>query len=524
MPAELTGGPHFEAFCSRYLRHTQGRWAGRSLALEPWQQAFVWEALELDPVTGLRVYSEVGLGLPRKNGKSTLAAGFGLYFLAADGEAEPQVYVGAGAKQQAGIVMRASLQMARKSVALAPYVKPTKYQLECPGNGGMMRALSSEGGLQHGLNPHLSLIDEVHAHKDSTLWTALTTAGGARDQPMTLWITTAGVEGEGLLADLYGTMYAGGGQLEVLAGGSLLVYRDREAGVLIYWYGAPKDADPDDPAVWLAANPASWMQDGRYLTREHRRLTRRGQLLEWRQYHLDQMVGVEESWLPPGSWAPLAAGQPDPADPWHGLDPQLPVGVGIKRAGKGDTAAVVVAQRSGDRLVVRARHFAPSALTGRVNTEEMRQVLRDLRGRFGRPTMRDEKRRYIPGPAFAYDSWAFGEAAEALEQDGLNMVHFPQAAATMGPASTSTYEAITTGRLAHDGDPLLARQVEASAAVLTERGMRILDGGRQDRAGRTRGLPNPACIALAMAVAMALHDPAPPPARPVRRSTGAVAY
>ena len=83
--------------------------------------------------------------------------------------------------------------------------------------------------------------------------------------------------------------------------GSLLVYRDRVNGVLIWWYGAARDADIEDPAVWLGANPASWLRDGKYLAQEYARLKSRG-LLEWRRYHLNQFVGTEDAWLPDGAW------------------------------------------------------------------------------------------------------------------------------------------------------------------------------------------------------------------------------
>jgi hypothetical protein len=70
VPDERTGGPRFAAFFERFVRHTKGRWSGQPFVLEPWQREFWWEALEVDPATGLRVYTEVGLGLPRKNGKA----------------------------------------------------------------------------------------------------------------------------------------------------------------------------------------------------------------------------------------------------------------------------------------------------------------------------------------------------------------------------------------------------------------------------------------------------------------------
>ena len=86
VPDALSGGPHFAAYCERYIRHTKGRWAGRPLIYEDWQREFWWEALEFDPATGLRIYNEVGLGIPRKNTKSTMASAAGRYMLDADGE------------------------------------------------------------------------------------------------------------------------------------------------------------------------------------------------------------------------------------------------------------------------------------------------------------------------------------------------------------------------------------------------------------------------------------------------------
>lgn len=494
VPDELSGGPHFAAFCERYIRHTKGRWgrgAGQALALEPWQREFWWEALELDPATGLRIYSEVGLGLPRKNGKSTIASASALYGLVADGENEPEVYVGAGAKQQAGIVMGQSLSMARRSARLAPYVRVQKYVIEGTRNGGVMRALASEGALQHGLNPSWTIIDELHAHRDDSLYTALTTGTLAREQPFTFWITTAGADEEGLLAQLYGQMFEGTGELEDR--GSLLVYRDRPAGVLVYWYGAPKTADIEDPAVWKACNPASWLQQGKELAREHAKLRGIGALTEWRTYHLNQFVSASESWLPDGAWAACVDDLP--------LNPELPVGVGIVKAQHSDHAAVVVAQRQGDRVVVRWKPFSPEAITGRVSSEAMREHLRELRARYPVAMVRDQKtRRLLPGPAFAYDRVQFAENAEILEQEGLDMVETNQTAATMAPPSTLTYELVTSGRLRHDGDRTLAEHMDNAVAVLTERGMKVQLPKVQTQR-RSHG-----AVALVMAIAMAMQD------------------
>ena len=497
VPDALTGGPHFAAYCERYIRHTKGRWAGRPLIYEDWQREFWWEALEFDPATGLRIYNEVGLGLPRKNTKSTMASAAGTYMLDADGEPEPEVYIAAAARSQAGIVMGQSISMVRRSPLLLDRLVPYRYRIECPRNGGVMRSLSSDAALQHGLSPSANIIDELHAHRNPELYTALTTGTGAREQPFTLWITTAGVAGEGILADLYDSMFSGTGELEVR--GSLLIYRDRVNGTLIYWYGAPRDADIEDPAVWFACNPISWLHDGKYLGAQFARLRARGALLEWRRYHLNQFLGVEASWLPrPESWSQCEADLP--------LNVALPIGVGIDRSPDGEHAAIVVAQRQGDKVVVRSQVFPKEAATGIVSTEALRVKARALRAEYPLAQAADPKtKRGIAGPAFGLDRASLGETADLLGEDGLNIVDVSMTAAVMGPPSMTTFELITTGRLVHTDDPILAEHVVNTAAILTDRGMKVT----RSKHGSTR--PNVACVAMVRAVAMAMLEPPPAP-------------
>lgn len=495
IPDALTGGPHFAAYCQRYIRHTKGRWAGQSLIFEDWQSEFWWEALEFDPSTGLRVYNEIGLGLPRKNSKSTMASSAGIYMLDADGEPEPEVYVAAAARAQAGIVMGQSIRMVQASPLLLDRLVTRRTQVLAPRTGGVMRSLSADAALQHGLNPSANIIDELHAHKSPDLYTALTTGTGAREQPFTLWITTAGVADEGVLSDLYNSMFTGSGTLE--RRGALLIYRDRVNGVLIYWYGASSDADIEDPAVWKACNPASWLTVDS-LRRAYQNLKARGAITEWRRYHLNQFVGVEESWLPEGAWQACSNDLP--------LNPALPVGIGLDRSPDGKVGALVVAQTQGDKVVVRGELFPAEAATGITSGEAMRQRCRELRLQFPLPMTREEKTRRVRlGPAYGYDRVALHELAEILENDaGLNMIEVPTLPSVLAPASTQTYELITTGRLCHDGDEVFAQQVNQTNAVLTDRGMKIT----RPKAGSSR--QNSLCVALVRAVMLATQEPPKP--------------
>ncbi len=504
VPDELTTGPRFAAFAERYIRHTIGRWASEPLVLEQWQREFWWEALEVDPTTGRRIYTEVGLGIPRKNGKSTMGAAAALYFLVAAGEHEPQVYVAAGARAQARIIFDQARSFAQSTAGLRDRLSVGQQRIRCPRNGGFMRPLSSDAGLQHGLNPSANFIDELHAHRNGDLYTALTTGTGAREQPFTIWITTAGVAGQGILDSLYQSMFDGPGELEDR--GSLRIYRDRGNGVLIYWYGAPRDADIEDPAVWHATNPSSWIRAGDFLPKQFAKLKQRGALLEWRMYHLNQFAEYEEAWLPTGAWA-ACRDERTPADaPLHDLRADLPIGVAVDRSQTSDLAAIAVAQRQGELCVVRSRTFAPDHETGRIDSEGMRAYLAELRTRFPLAMAVDpDTKRPVPGPAVAYDPISFSESADMLEDTGLNMIRFAQTDSLLAPATTIAYELITSGRLRHDGDPVLAEHVGASQAKLTERGMRITK--------LRRGSPrkNVAAVAMVMAIAMAMPDPPPAP-------------
>lgn len=455
VPDELTGGPRFAAFCERYVRHTKGRWARQPFILDDWQREFWWEALEVDPTTGLRVYTEVGLGIPRKNGKSTMASAAGQYFLVADGEDEPEVYVAAAAKQQAGIVLGQSRRMALQSPRLRQYLSVSKYLIECPRNGGVMRALSADAALQQGLNPSANIIDELEAHKTGDLYTALTSGTGAREQPFTLWIATAGLEG-GILTDVLRQMDDGDGELEVR--GALRIYRDRAAGVLIYWYGTPQGADIHDPEVWRAVNPASWLQDGRTLERTYRRMLARGALIDWRTYHLNQFVTDLDPWMPAERWE-ACAGEAI-------FVPTLPVYAAIRIAHGHQVAAVAAAQRQGDRVALRVRTFE---VTGDdfIRASVLEEHLRGLHRRYPAPVTAvvrfspggPERMRRRPGPEVQHAGAFFADPAQRLADEGIVMVDVPSTPARITPAAETLMQVATAGTLVHDGSPELARQI-----------------------------------------------------------------
>lgn len=198
-PAKKVDGAWFdEAAVVRVLRffalltHLIGRWAGVDFRLLDWQveylvaPVFGWKHPD-----GRRIIRTVWFEIPRKNGKSTICSGLALYLLCADREPSAEVYAAAGDRTQARIVFGAAKRMASGSRSISKRLRMLRDVLEHKTTGSIFRVLSSDGNLQHGLNVHGAVIDEVHVHKNPDTIDALETGVGSRDQPLVVFITTA---------------------------------------------------------------------------------------------------------------------------------------------------------------------------------------------------------------------------------------------------------------------------------------------------------------------------------------------
>ncbi len=185
-----------------HLRHTKGQWAGRALAPDVWQIAYI-----LAPVFGwvapnrdrrdesepelLRVIRNLYVEVPRKNGKSTLLGGLGIYMACADGEQGAECVTGATTREQAGFVFDPVRQIAASSPALKPFVRALKSRVVHKPSGSYFQAISSVAEGQHGANLHFGCVDELHVHKTPDLVEAIETGTGSRLQPLICLITTA---------------------------------------------------------------------------------------------------------------------------------------------------------------------------------------------------------------------------------------------------------------------------------------------------------------------------------------------
>jgi len=184
-------------FFPAFLKHTKGPLAkhpAKEFTLSPYQQftaynIFAWKKQE----NGLRRINTVYDKQARKNGKTAFLAGLGLYVIAFEGQSSPEVFVGATKEAQAKLLWDQAYDFIQKSPALR-YIgfKTFQREIKFPRNIGSFKFLGGDSKTQDGLNPSLSLIDEYHAHKDDGVREVLESAMGARLNPLTYLITTAG--------------------------------------------------------------------------------------------------------------------------------------------------------------------------------------------------------------------------------------------------------------------------------------------------------------------------------------------
>ena len=176
------------------LKHWKGEWAGQPFQLAKWQaEDILFPLFGWHRADGTRRFRIAYLEVPRKNGKSTFAAGIGLYLLGADGESGAEVYSCGTKRDQAKIVFNDAKEMANRSPEYRGIAQVLTNAITVRRTGSTFLPLGADSNTLDGLNPHGTILDELHAHKTRELWDVMVSAVGARRQPLTLAITTAGV-------------------------------------------------------------------------------------------------------------------------------------------------------------------------------------------------------------------------------------------------------------------------------------------------------------------------------------------
>jgi phage terminase large subunit-like protein len=457
-PVATAGDCHYDAeaaekavaFFPKCLVHIKGPKANEPFHLEPWQAAIVRTIFGWKRPDGSRRFRVAFIEVPRKNGKSTLIAGIAAYMLFCDAEGGAECYCAASDREQASLVFNLTASMVRKSPGLDKRCKVRDSTRRIIYKDSFLRAIPANEGGSHGFNSHFIAGDELHAWPGRDFYDVLHTSTGAREQPLEIYITTAGYDRHSICYEVY--RYASqvrDGQIQ-------------DNAFLPVIYEAREEDDWQDPEVWKKANPNLGVSVSlEYLTREVEK-ARQSPAYEntVRRLHLDQWTSQESRWLQMEKWRNCE---------WTD-DPLLPAVStfgGLDLSSKIDVSAWSLAQRVGTGWKVRVHYFIPEA---KMRDAEKRdgvpysqwvkegRVTATPQSSINYPMIRQHvlaDAEYLQLTAVGYDPWNAEDMRQQLEAEGLNMVEVRQGMASMSEPSKELERSVIEGTFDHANDPVL---------------------------------------------------------------------
>lgn len=445
------------------LTHT-GDFAGQPFRLRPWQARIV-RSLFSTGRDGLRLYRTCLLMLPRKNGKTELAAAIAIYCLLFDGQTGGEIYLAAADREQASKVYGAMVAMLRADPELLAEVEIVESQKRIVHvrSGSFCKAISSEAYSKHGFNASVVIYDELHAAPNRDLWDVLATSQGARVQPLLIAISTAGFDRHSILWELYTHAR------RVLADPAL------DPTFLPILYEAPADADWKAEATWRGCNPA--LDDFRSLDEMRIMAARAAEIPAqentFRRLYLNQWTEQSARWLSLDAWDACHAGTLTFTGRacYVGLDLSTTTDL---------TAMVGVYPNPDGTFDVRVAAFVPEerirerAHRDRVPYDEWvrRGWLISTPGNVvDYERLRAELRQWDTDSTVkevGYDPWSAADLVQRLSvQDGFTCVPIRQGFASLSSPTKSLEKAVLSKTLRHDGHPVLRAHV-GNVAVETD--------------------------------------------------------
>jgi len=429
--------------------------AGQNIKLRAWQEQLLEETLELDE-QGLFKKRTALWGMARKNGKSALVTGLGLWFLI-NGDEGGEVYSCAAEKEQARITFGDARKIIEREPELAAMCNIYRDVIEVPATGSIWRVLSAEAYSKEGLNASAVIFDEVHALPNRELWDVMQLSMASRKQPMMLATTTCGVKSDATGQD--STAYQLYQYGQKVARGEVI-----DPTFKMFWWEAPLDADHKLESTWMQANPGYGDLNSKA---DFESMVKRTPEAEFRTKRCNQWVSSQNAWLPAGLWDTLA-------DKSVVVDDLAEIVLGIDGSFSGDTTAIVgvtVPKSRDDKphvFLVKAWEKQVDDLDDwRVDTLEVEQTLIDFCQTH--PNVKE----------LAFDPFRWQRSMAVLQDLGLPVVEFPSTSARrMVGACQKVFDSVTEATLTHDGDPLLARHLDNCVLKIDNLGQRIVKESR----------------------------------------------
>ncbi|CDG04243.1 terminase large subunit [Lactococcus lactis] len=439
------------------LKHTKGQWFGKPFKLMPWQEKIIRDLFGTIKANGYRQFNTAYVEIPKKNGKSELAAAVALLLTCGDGEERAEVYGCAADRAQASIVFDVAVDMIRQNPALSKRVKilTSQKRIIYQPTNSFYQVLSAEAYSKHGLNSSAVVFDELHAQPNRKLFDVMTKgAGDARTQPLFFLITTAGNDTHSICYEQHQKA------LDIIEGRK----HDKTFYPLIY--GIKEDDDWMDPTVWRKANPSLGITiaEEKVVAACDSAKQNPAEENSFRQLRLNQWVKQAVRWMPMDKWDACAFKADEGS-----LRGRVCYG-GLDLSSTTDLTSFVLVfppEDEDDKFVIQPYYWVPEdtldlrvkrdhvnydlwAKQGYIQTTEGNVVHYGFIEKFIEELGEKYNIREI-----AFDRWGAVQMVQNLEGMGFTVVPFGQGFKDMSPATKELMKLTLEQKLAHGGHPVL---------------------------------------------------------------------
>ena len=483
------------------LCHTKGIWAGEKFELIDWQEQIIRDLFGIKKKNGYRQFNTAYVEIPKKQGKSELAAAIALLLTCGDGEERAEVYGCASDRQQASIVFTVAVDMIKMCPSLYKRCKiqaSTKRITFSPTNS-FYQVLSAEAYSKHGFSVHGLIFDELHAQPDRKLFDVMTKGSGdARQQPLAFLITTAGT-------DIHSICYEQHQKAKDILEGRKV---DKTFYPVIY--GADPEDDWTDPKVWKKANPSLGItvQMDKVETAFESARQNPAEENTFRQLRLNQWVKQAVRWMPMEKWD----GCKVPFTPDF-LKGRLCYG-GLDLSSTTDITAFVLIFppiEGDDNYYVLPYFWIPEEnMEKRVAKDHVMYDIYVKQG-FLETTegnvihygyieqFIDELGKMYNIKEIAFDRWGAVQMTQDLDGMGFTVIPFGQGFKDMSPPTKELMNLVLSGKLKHNGHPVL-RWMMDNVCVRSDPAGNI----KMDKAKSTEKIDG--AVALVMALDRAIRN------------------
>ena len=439
------------------LKHTKGTWAGKQFELIDWQERIIRDVFGTLKPNGYRQFTTAYIEIPKKQGKSELAAAVALLLCCGDGEERAEVYGCAADRQQASIVFEVAADMVRMCPSLNKRVKilaSQKRLIYLPTNS-FYQVLSADAYSKHGFNVSGVIFDELHTQPNRKLFDVMTKGSGdARTQPLYFLITTAGTDTHSICYETHQKAK------DILEG------RKIDPTFYPVIYGAEESEDWSDPKVWKKANPSLGITVSIDKVKDAFNSAKQnpGEENAFRQLRLNQWVKQSIRWMPMDKWDACAYPVSE-----EELEGRICYG-GLDLSSTTDITAFVLVfppLDEEDKYQVLSYFWIPEEnLELRVRRDHVPYDVWERQGFLltteGNVVHYGFIEKFIEqlGERFhireiAFDRWGAVQMVQNLEGMGFTVVPFGQGFKDMSPPTKELMKLTLEQRIAHGGQPVL---------------------------------------------------------------------